>query len=332
MKTKHVTRGFLALLLVALLAACAPIAAPAAPTGEEAAPVAAAPAAAASGETRTVTHALGESTVPVNPQRIVAIGEDWMLANLLNLGVKPVASTVNIVESVSGIDPAALEGIQLWTSQNISLEGLVALNPDLIIGLQYWVEQLGYDLLSEIAPVLPIAGTGIKGQYIDTAEVLGLREQAEADVAAYEQRAAEAGVSLGADAPTVSVATIYSGASLAAWVGGPDAAVPTALVDLGVDLHPNTDDVAEAGATRGRAWLSMEQLPLFDGDILILLQSSSVEGEDESIAQVQADPLWALLPAVQSGNVHVIDRLGAPGFAGLESTLDQVLEILNGGE
>jgi len=333
-------RLLIAVLALALLAACAPIATPAETAADT--PVVEAPAAesstaaeasapAESAETRTVTHPLGESIVPANPQRIVSIGEDWMLADLLNLGVKPVASTVNIVEDVAGIDAAALEGIQLWTSQSVTLEAIVETNPDLIIGNSYWVETIGYDLLSQIAPVVPIALDGIKEQYVATAAALGLEADAAAQVAAYEQRVADAAAALGDDKPAVSVATIYAGASLAAWIDGPAVAVPTVLVEMGVPLHPGPDDAESTGATRGRAWLSMEQLPLFDGEILILLQTSSVEGEDESVAQVQADPLWALLPAVQSGNVHVIDRLGAPGFAGLEATLDQMVEILNGG-
>ncbi len=314
------------LLLTLVAAACSPIVAPIAQ-----APVTEAPA-AESGGARTVTHALGESEVPLAPQRIIALGEDWMLANLLNLGVKPIASTVNVVDNITSIDPAQLEGIDLWTSQDISLERIVALDPDLIIGLQYWVEQTGYDLLSEIAPVVPIAGTGIKGQYQATAELLGLEELAQSQLAAYDQKVADAAAALGDDKPTVSVGTIYGGPSLAAWVGGPDAAVPTALVDLGIELHPDATIAGQSGATQGRAWLSNEQIPVFDGDILILLQTSIVEGEAEAIAAVEADPLWALLPAVQSGNVIVLDRLGAPGFAGLEATLDQLVEILNGGE
>ncbi len=318
--------ALLAVLLAALLlvAACAPIATPGAAPAQE-------PAADAEAESRTVAHALGESVIPADPQRIVALGEDWLLADLIALGVKPVASTVNVVDAVTGINAAALEGIELWTSQNVSLETLIAANPDLIIGLQYFVETAGYDVLSQIAPVVVIAPAGITEQYAATAAALGLEAQAAEDVAAYEARLAEVAAELGDAVPTVSVATIYPGASLAAWVDGPAVAVPTALVGLGVELHPGPEEVEEAGATAGRAFLSLEQLPLFDGDILILLQSSGVEGEEESIAQVQGDPLWSLLPAVQAGNVHVIDRLGAPGFTGLQSTVEQVLEILQSG-
>lgn len=329
--SRRILLPLLAVLALVLLAGCAPIAAPADAAADVASEPAAAAAATADGETRMVAHVLGESVVPVNPQRIVALGEDWLLADLLNLGVKPVASTVNVVDAVTGIDPAALEGIQLWSSQEVSPEALVATNPDLIIGNQYWVETAGYDLLSGIAPVIAIPVSGIKAQYIETAAALGLETDAAAQVAAYEERVAAAAAALGDDKPAVSLATIYAGPSLAAWVDGPTVAVPTVLVELGVPLHPNLEEVADAGPSNGRAWLSMEQIPLFDGDILILLQSSGVEGEAEAIEQISADPLWALLPAVQNNNVHVVDRLGAPGFAGLEATLDQVVEILHGG-
>lgn len=333
-RPKPPVRALVLLFVLALAAACSPIVAP---TDTAASETSASETTArtesqeSAGQTRTVSHALGESVVPATPQRIVALGEDWMLADLLNLGVKPVASTVNVADAVAGIDAAALGGIQLWTSQEISLEAIAEAHPDLIIGNSYWVETVGYDLLSQIAPVVPIGLEGIKEQYVETARALGLEADADAQVAAYEQRVANAAAALGDAKPTVSVATIYPGASLAAWIDGPAVAVPTALVELGVPLHPGPDDAESTGATRGRAWLSMEQIPLFDGEILILLQTSSVEGEEESVAQVQADPLWALLPAVQSGNVHVVDRLGAPGFAGLEATLDQIVEILHGG-
>lgn len=53
-----------------------------------------------------------------------------------------------------------------------------------------------------------------------------------------------------------------------------------------------------------------------------------VEGEMESVAEVNENPLWAQLPAVQRGNVVTLDRLGYPGFRGQKALLQDLIEAL----
>lgn len=55
---------------------------------------------------------------------------------------------------------------------------------------------------------------------------------------------------------------------------------------------------------------------MFTADTLILLQSTQVEGEEESLA------------AVKANRVFVLDRLGYPGLRGRNMLLEDVLKIL----
>ena len=46
------------------------------------------------------------------------------------------------------------------------------------------------------------------------------------------------------------------------------------------------------------------------------------------LAEMEEDPLWQQLPAVESGNVHTVDRLGYPGIAGRIRLVGDLVEIL----
>jgi iron complex transport system substrate-binding protein len=272
---------------------------------------------------RVIEHIAGETTLEGTPGRIFAIGEEWLLADLLALGIKPIGATVNVPEAVPGLSAEDLDGIQLYSSQTMDLETLTALEPDLIIIYHWYVEAIGYDLLSQIAPTIVLDGTDPYDAYIKLAEIFEQGDTARAEVTDFEARLAAAHDAL--PGGPLSVATIYPGAALAGWVDGPTA-VPQMLLDLGYTLQPGPDYAPDA--SNGRAWLSLEALPDFNADTLILIQTDAVEGEPESLAEVQANPLYQTLPAVQTGNVHFVDRLGYPGFHGRERLLDDLVAIL----
>ncbi|MEL6893807.1 MAG: ABC transporter substrate-binding protein, partial [Actinomycetota bacterium] len=128
--------------------------------------------------TRTVEHALGVSEIPANPQRIAALSEEFLLADLLSLGVTPIVSTSNDAEVFPGIDPALTEGIEIVFTPSFNLEELAAIEPDLILGYPgiFNVVPGGYDVVSDIAPTVAV-GTAEMDPFerlAATAEVLGL--------------------------------------------------------------------------------------------------------------------------------------------------------------
>jgi iron complex transport system substrate-binding protein len=303
------------LLIVILLSACGRNSEPFPITVQE------------SGDVRIITHRFGESQVPQNPQRVVALGQEYMLADLLDAGINVVASNVNVID-IAGFEEGELEDIYLFLAQEPNLETIASLNPDVIIGNDYFIQRIGYNKLSGIAPTVAIDTEGEwRRTYAETLSVFGKADEAESNIMAYEARLSAIREELNANGKLISVGTIYPDESPAAWVDGPTA-VPQLLLDLGFQLSPSPDEVEDFGIRDGRVFFSLERLDLFAADTLILLQSNQVEGEEESLAEVKANPLWANLPAVQANQVFVLDRLGYPGLRGRDMLLDDVLKIL----
>lgn len=283
---------------------------------------------AETGTTRTISHTFGQSEIPADPQRVVALGEEGLLADLLDIGIRPVASIVNETDHVPLIAPEELAGIDLVRSSgDTSLEQLLAYHPDLIIGTTFFIDRIGYERLSEIAPTVAVGGEGALETYVETLAVFGRRAEAEAEVAAFRQEIATVAAEIGAADLAVSVAAIYPGPSAALFVDGPQTP-PLMLKELGVTMLPDGEAREELQISNGRAFISEERLDLLSGEPLILLQALSVEGEAEAIAEMTADPLWAQIPAVRSGRVVTLDRLGYPGLRGQRALLADLAAAL----
>lgn len=105
---------------------------------------------------------------------------------------------------------------------------------------------------------------------------------------------------IGAKGQAISVATIYPGPNVAAWVGGPSP-IPQPLLDLGFTFSPDAQTAEPFGIRSGRAFISPERLDLFAAQTMLLLQTPAVEGEMEAVEKMKASALWARLPAVQAG-------------------------------
>lgn len=276
---------------------------------------------------RLIRHTFGETRAPVAPQRVLALGEESLLVDLLDAGVRPVAASVNIPESVPLLSAAERENIALFPSAgDISLETLSSYEPDLIIGIRFFIEQIGYQRLARIAPTVALSGSTPLENYIEALTLFGRGEQAQRDVAAFRAEV-QAATRIDAASQRVSLVTIYPGPNVALWFDGPSP-IPLLLRDLGVQIRP--DPAATAGLTirNGRSFISLERLPLIDGETIFLIQSYSVEGEESAVADVQASPLWQQLPAVQSDRVVVLDRIGYPGLREQRALLSDLVRAL----
>lgn len=277
-----------------------------------------------SAATTTAAEATDDSAT--DDSRVVVIGEEYLLADVLALGVTPVASTATVADKgFQGLDDFDTEGIQALPATEPNLELLASLKADHVIALKFFADELGEANLKATAGKLTIVpdGLGPVEQVDFLAAALG-REAAAADlVAEYDAAMARSKESL--EGQDVSVAAIYSGPSVAAFVAGPWA-VPATLVDSGVTLVPSA---AEAEADRnGRAYLSMERLDLLAAPKLVLLTSPLIPGEAEAIAEVEKNPLWSGLPAVEAGAVTELDRLGYPGITGRIRLVDDLIAAL----
>lgn len=130
-----------------------------------------------------IEHAHGSTTVPEKPKRIVALG--WMSPDVVAaLGTNPVG-----IEEVWG---AGESGYQPWFEDYVTAEygetpeiipyadegpnyeAIMALQPDLILGLYSGITDVEYERLSEIAPTVPyIEGPWNPGTWEDMTTTIG---------------------------------------------------------------------------------------------------------------------------------------------------------------
>lgn len=107
----------------------------------------------------TVTHAFGETTIPAEPQRIVAL-TNAEAETLLALGITPVGIG-NAYGFENGVGPWAEDLLDdssptLWDGWDINFEGVASLEPDLILNVFSDGEEQSYQRLSEIAPTVAL--------------------------------------------------------------------------------------------------------------------------------------------------------------------------------
>jgi ABC-type Fe3+-hydroxamate transport system substrate-binding protein len=273
----------------------------------------------------SVTDAPPSSNAPPIDERIVVLGQEALLADLLALGITPVAATANVEEvGFLGLDAYDTSAIEVLPGLEINLERLALLEPDRLITTEFFAEEIGRDVLEQLAE-LTVLPDGLSAEELiaEYGALFDRMDQAEAMIAELEAARATAATELAG--LVASVVAIYPGPSVAAFVEGPWS-VPATLISAGVTLVPAPDE-AEPDRN-GRAFLSMEQLGLITGPQLILLQNEFVEGENDAIEQMNGDPLWQRVAAVAAGEVTVLDRLGYWGVDGEIRLIDDLIEAL----
>jgi iron complex transport system substrate-binding protein len=265
------------------------------------------------GVAEAATTAPPASTSPVG-DRVVVLAEEFVLADVLALGIEPVASTAAVVEvGFQGLDGYETGGIEVLPMTSLNIEHLASIRPDTIVTLQFWVDQIGEDVLRGTADLLVIPdGLSNAERLTVLGELLGRPDEAAAVRADLETAMRRADDAVPDDC-VVSLAAIYPGPSPAAFVAGPWE-IPTSILATGCALDP--DPTVATPDQNGRVFLSLEELGILDAPKLVLLQSPAVEGEDAAVDEIAANPLWVQLPAVRSGDVVTFDRLGYPGASG----------------
>lgn len=171
-------RTLLAVVVVLLLAMVSGCNASSSEPGESAAP---SPSTAASFPV-TIDHQFGRTTIESVPQRVVTIGfneQDFVLAfDLVPVGVREflgydAPNRPWAPDSVKGKD------IPTVGATDLEFEKIASLSPDLILGINSYIDQEDYDKLAAIAPTVAQSGTVALGattwqdQTLTTGKVLG---------------------------------------------------------------------------------------------------------------------------------------------------------------
>jgi iron complex transport system substrate-binding protein len=285
----------------------------------------------------TVEHALGETTIEAEPQRIVSVGyteQDFLLA----LGVVPVGVTDWYGDQPDATWPWAhdlLEGAHpevLTNVDSIDYESVAALEPDLILGLNAGLDESSYEKLSKIAPTVAQAkgGNPYFSEWQPMTEMIGAaigQPKAASDlVADIEQQfadAAEANPEFAGKNAIFLQNAFYDGEAIAYQKG----LSTDFLTDLGFDVPSELDQyVTEEG---GQAYIPMENLSVLDtADVLIW---GTEKPEDRTA--LEEEPLFNALDAVKEKRLVFTDgtTAGAIYFSSplsLPYVIDQLVPAL----
>jgi iron complex transport system substrate-binding protein len=251
------------------------------------------------GQAREITHAMGATDVPDNPQRIVVLTNEGTEA-LLEVGITPVGAVKSWLGDpwYDHIAGQMAEVTVLGEESAVNLEVLVSLEPDLILANKSRHEKI-YEQLSAIAPT--VVSERLRGDWqINMAlytDAAGKGEEGKAALDAFDARIATLHDALGASLDEeISIARFMAGQTRIMFK---DSFSGLILSELGFH-RPATQDKDEFAEE-----ITKERIPEFEGDRLIFFTYETGNGEGNSQAEDwKADPLWQNLAVVQAGKVH----------------------------
>ncbi|AFZ30821.1 periplasmic binding protein [Gloeocapsa sp. PCC 7428] len=276
-------------------------------------------------ECRMVQHSMGETCVPLNPQRVVVLGG---LDSAIALGVTPIGTTDRIEPFVTPYlnneAIQAIENIGLYNTEP-NLEAIIKLKPDLILGLSWEIEIGTYPLISQIAPTVVVAVEAEK-QWKETlkkyAEALGKTAEAEKILVDYNARLAEFKAKMGdrLNQTEVSFIRVYSDGVpsfyLKSSFGG------SILEDAGLK-RPPAQDIEPKGANQQR--IDKEVISILDADIMFVwtygYTSAIAQEAQTALKRLKTDPFWLSLNVVRQNRVYEVPSSYWAGFGPLAANL-----------
>jgi iron complex transport system substrate-binding protein len=252
------------------------------------------------GPTRTVKHAMGETKVPMTPQRVVVLDTD-KLDTMVSLGLSPVgAAQAQENQTWPEYLGSALANTKpVGTLQQLNIEAIMALKPDLILGSKFR-QAAFYDKLAKIAPTVFTEKVGItwKENFLLDAEALGKKDQAQQLLSGYETRAKE----VGAKFSKLQVGIVrFMPTEIRLY--GPESFSGIVLGDAGIP-RPEAQQLADQEDKR---FGKISQENIAKGDADAIFYTAYGEAAAKSQAEVTAGPLWKNLKAVKAGHAFNVD-------------------------
>lgn len=279
-------------------------------------------------DVRVISHALGETEIPANPQRIVTL-DSTSLESALSAGVTPVGTIstdwTHLQPYLSGVENIGITG-------EPNLEKTLSLRPDLILGNTY--HQSIYSQASQIAPTVLTAfesSADWKAVFASVSEALGKPDAYEQFMADYRARLDDFKAKMGNRLQTlqVSVITVPADGTITAYFQ--DTFAGTIVNDAGLQRPPRQ---RQSGFSER---LSRERIQDVDADV-IFLWNSALPGEDDQeiktvVAQLKQDPLWQQLNAVKQNRVYEVPYYWiGPGPIAANLVIDDLFKYLAGDE
>ncbi|MFD0479669.1 ABC transporter substrate-binding protein [Nonomuraea thailandensis] len=185
------------------------------------------------------------------------------------------------------------------TLQQLNIEAIMALKPDLILGSKFR-QAAFYDKLAKIAPTVFTEKVGItwKENFLLDAEALGKKDQAQQLLTGYETRAKEVGgrfskLQVGIVRFMPTEIRLY----------GPESFSGIVLGDAGIP-RPEAQQLADQEDKR---FGKISQENVAKGDADAIFYTAYGEAAAKSQAEITAGPLWKNLKAVEAGHAFNVD-------------------------
>ncbi|KAB8130765.1 iron-siderophore ABC transporter substrate-binding protein [Gracilibacillus oryzae] len=290
-----------------------------------------------------IEHAFGETVIESKPERVATI--QWANHDVvLALGVVPVGfSAANYgVQDDSGLLPWTKEkldelGIEdpniYQDTDGLDFEAISDSNPDVILAAYSGITQEDYDLLSQIAKVVPYQDgpwvTTWRDQVLLNAKGMGMEEEGrqliedteelvQEKASEYPEMKGKKVVWVNFSADDMSKLHLYTHTD-------PRGAF---LIELGME-YPESVKNAITDESKFSLQLSAENADILnDADIIIGY------GDENLYQAVKADPLLGKIPAIERGSVVFIGNntalaaAGNPNPLAIEYTIDEYLNLI----
>jgi len=274
-------------------------------------PAQAAPApAAANAFPVTIKSALGDATISEKPERVVTLGQG-STETAIALGEIPVGiesyewgsdSTGYLpwvhdaVTKAGGTLPKQFKG-----GEELDIEAIAALDPDVILAPWSGVTQKQYDLLKDIAPTVAYpekAWSTNWDQQIDiVSKALGQPEKAAELTSKIKQQLADAAASR-PGYKNVTFSYIYTTGPGTLGVFKPEEQRVSVVSSLGLKVDPVIDTFPETDGTDS-AIIGLENADkLSASDVVFTFYT-----DDKTRKEIEAQPLYGSIPAVKRGAV-----------------------------
>lgn len=269
--------------------------------------------------------------IPVEAKRIVTLDPLITLGLLIELDAPVIATPYMAITEDEVLDVVkARKMVDLGNPREPSLERVAALKPDLIIGSAEAHSAI-YEQAAKIAPTVLFKHMDWKRYLERLSEVTGREGVANAALKAYDTRVAVVRERMKDKDLTVSTVR-FAPDRFVVFVDGPAAYAPFAVLHEAGVKRSAYETVTDGTIVKRPDW---EELAALDGDVLLYVSASGFEsGPDDALEkQVTENPLWQLLPAVQAGRAHRVDRGPWQSFHGISSAnriLDDVERYILG--
>lgn len=269
----------------------------------------------ASSDCQIIKHDLGETRVCGQPHRIIAL-DPQSLDLLLALGVEPIGyaedrrallGSPEAGKSIVGVkylgDRLTTNPIHIGVSQTPSLEAILILKPNLILGSH--LGNTEYQILNKIAPTLLPLHLEAPDRWRTRIQIIGRvlqrEEIASAVLAAHDRCTSSTKANLAAHQGKSILLLSMSGLDYIE-VFNQNSFAGKLLEDIGFTLFVP----AHLGLANEEIVISPEILPQLKPDIIIVMASGS--SKVEQIQQIwEKNPILRSLPAYQGNQVYFVD-------------------------